>query len=331
MSPKVLAHVLEGIPKQEDFPYVLTGMEHNEDAAVIHIPHGNALVQTVDFFTPIVNDPYYFGRIAAANALSDVYVMGGTPWCAMNLVMFPIEDKPIEILQEILRGGSDALKEAGAPLVGGHSIDDDSIKYGLCVTGIINPECVASNSGVSVGDVLILTKPLGTGILVSAIKNEVENSATYEASLIHWASKLNVGASKAIQECSLKACTDITGFGLAGHALEMAKASHVCIVLESKQFPYIDGVYSLLEAGYMTGGGQASMEYALADCSIADNVDPLRVTLAFDAQTSGGALLAVNEKSVKKVLNILAQNGDMGYIVGYVEPKTEMNSFISII
>lgn len=331
MSPKVLAQVLYNIPKQQNFSHIITGMENNEDASVVSIPEGKAIVQTVDFFTPIVNDPYYFGKIAAANALSDVYVMGGIPWCAMNLVMFPSDEKPLEILQEILRGGSDTLQEAKTPLVGGHSIDDDSIKYGLSVTGIINPLCIATNSGLQEGDILILTKALGTGILVSAIKNEVEGSEGYEKSLIESATKLNKGVSQAIQECGIKACTDITGFGLAGHALEMAKASNKHVILEGEKLPFIEGVKGLLEQGYYTGGGRASMEYAKADCIIKDTLEESYVKIAFDAQTSGGALLAVNEKNVKKVINILAQNGDMSYIVGNVKDRTEDSPYLSLI
>ena len=325
-----MADILVGIPKHTPSSHVLLGIENNEDAAVLSIPQDMAIVQTVDFFTPIVNDPYFFGRIAAANALSDVYVMGGTPWCAMNLVMFPTDEKPLEILEEILRGGSDALHEAGAPLVGGHSITDDSIKYGLCVTGVIDPNHIASNSGLAVGDILILTKPLGTGILVSAIKNEVDNSQKYEDSLIHWASKLNKGVAQAIRSCGIKACTDITGFGLGGHALEMAKASHKSVIIEGNMIPAIEGVYNLLQEGFCTGGGKRNRDYAQSDCYISHEIDPLYITLAFDPQTSGGVLIAVNEKNVKKVLNVLAENNEMGYIVGYVEDKSDEKAFLSI-
>ena len=172
---------------------------------------------------------------------------------------------------------------------------------------------------------------MGTGILVSAIKNEIEDAHMYEKSLIHWASQLNKGASQVIRDCGVRACTDITGFGLAGHALEMAKASHKAIVLEGAMLPSIDGVNLLLKQGFITGGGQRNKEFIQKDCFIAEYIDPLCVELVFDPQTSGGALLAVNEKNIKKALNILAENGDMGYIVGYVEEKTENNLFLSIL
>ncbi|MGL4722422.1 MAG: selenide, water dikinase SelD [Desulfovibrionaceae bacterium] len=329
MSSEYLAQTLANLPSQSLFQdRLLTSLTTNEDAAVVTIPEGSALVQTVDFFTPIVNDPYSFGKIAAANALSDVYVMGGAPWCAMNIVMFPTDVYPKELLSEILRGGGDTLIEAGAALVGGHSIDDTDIKYGLSVTGIISPHCIATNNKLQEGDILILTKALGTGILVTALKNEMEKSAQYEKTLIASSSKLNRGAGMAIQECSLQAATDITGFGLGGHSIEMAKASNVCIELTTSSLPYLDGVHSLLTQGIYPGGSKENMLYAQGDTHILPSADPIAVQLAFDAQTSGGALLAVAEEKIEKVSKVLAKYEDVAYIVGRVTKKKDNVSLV---
>lgn len=327
-----MAEILASFPSARNDARVIAGVGNNDDAAVVAIPEGKAIVQTVDFFTPILDDPYNFGRIAAANALSDVYVMGAQVWCAMNLVMFPTNTLPLEILKAILQGGYDVVTEAGGIIVGGHSIEDTSVKYGLCVTGVIDPVHVADNASLCVGDILILTKPLGSGILASAIKNALPQAAACEKELIHWATKLNKSASEVIRTCSVKACTDITGFGLAGHLLEMAQASDVTVVIDTLALPAMEGVWALLEEGYYPRGSQRNRDYAaLYTKPIASSVPENRVQLAFDAQTSGGALFAVPEKNVKKVQEVLAEYGDMGYIVGCVEEKMQEGYYLSFL
>ena len=224
---------------------VLAGRARNEDAVVLSVPAGKALVQTVDILAPIVNDAFTFGRIAAANALSDVYALGGEPWCAMNVACFPqalAEDDPEHILSDILRGGQSALLEAGAVPAGGHTVQDDELKYGLAVTGIIDPAHIAVNSGLRPGQRLLLTKALGTGILATAVKARWDGAAESEAELARCCGRLNKVGGAVIREFHLPAATDITGFGLGGHALEMALASEVCVALDTAALPLLPRV-----------------------------------------------------------------------------------------
>ena len=306
----------------------MTSTHTREDAAIVTIPPGKALVQTVDFFTPIVNDPYAFGQIAVANALSDVYAMGGEPWSAMNIVCFPMNSQPKEILSAILHGGADKLHEAHTVLAGGHSVQDREIKFGLAVTGIIDPTSFASNAGLTVGATLVLTKPLGTGILATAIKAEWEGHPGFEASLTAWASKLNAVGSKVIHRFGLKAATDITGFGLGGHALEMAEASQLDIHLYASQVPLLPHAYELASMGLVPVGSHANRSFSAPRTRVDAGVDPILVDCIFDAQTSGGLLLALPPAVAADAIAMLRDAGEEAHIIGEVTPHTGLEYLI---
>ena len=273
-------------------PNLLVGIETSDDAGVYKLSPELALVQTLDFFTPIVNDPYYFGRIAAANALSDVYAMGGRPLTAMNIVCFPITDMPKQILKEILRGGLEKIHEAGALLVGGHSVDDQELKYGLSVTGIVHPEKILTNKGSKVGDKLILTKPIGTGILATAIKGKLASQKVSET-MIEVTSALNDRASQIMQKYETHACTDVTGFGLGGHLLEMARASRVEIAIHAESIPIIPEAKEYALMGLIPAGSYATKHFCEHSVEIRPEVETLFMDLIFDPQTSGGLVLSV--------------------------------------
>jgi selenide,water dikinase len=302
---------------------VLAGTRDNEDAAVLVFPPGMALIQTLDFFTPIVNDPYRFGQIAAANALSDVYAMGGTPYSAMNIVCFPIKAMDKAILKDILRGGQDKVREAGAVIVGGHSVEDDEIKYGLSVAGYVEPDRFAANRNLRPGDELILTKPLGTGILATAVKAEWEGAGAIEDDLYRWASRLNRAGAEVIRALGLRAATDITGFGLGGHALEMARASSVAVELRLAEIPVIPRALELAGMGLVPAGSHANRTHCAGVVSIAPDADPLRIDLVFDAQTSGGLLLAVPRDKLARARDLLLAAGDLAAHVGTVLPAPQ--------
>ncbi len=298
---------------------------------MVRFPAGKALVQTVDFFTPIVNDPYRFGRIAAANALSDVYAMGGEPLSAMNIVCFPRATLPISVLRDILRGGLDAMNEAGAALAGGHSVEDPELKYGLAVSGFIDPGCIARNDGLRAGDRLFLTKPLGTGILATAIKADWAGAEALEEELFRWASRLNAGGAQVIRELALSAATDVTGFGLGGHALEMAQASGVVVELSLARIPILDWAMELAATGLVPGGSHANTAYYACRTRRAGTLDPLKVDLVFDAQTSGGLLLAVPEGKVAAARDLLLAAGDLAAEVGRVLPADKAGTGLLLV
>jgi selenide,water dikinase len=270
----------------------LVGRETSDDAGVYRLTEEIALVQTLDFFTPIVNEPYDFGRIAAANALSDVYAMGGRPLTAMNIVCFPIGKMDKSILKEILRGGLEKIHEAGAVLAGGHSVDDLELKYGLSVTGVVSPDRVWTNAGAKPGDSLILTKPLGTGILATAIKAGLL-AAEGERRVIEVMATLNRQAAEVMANFTVHACTDITGFGLLGHALEMAQGSKVTLAIEAKQVPVLPEVIDLAGMGLIPAGSYANRNFCASSVREVGTVDRLYLDIVADAQTSGGLLLAV--------------------------------------
>lgn len=322
IPPHVLAGLLNGLPPDPLAQRrLLTSTHSNEDAAIVRLPVGKALVQTLDFFPPVVNDPYAFGQIAAANALSDIYAMGGEPWCAMNIVCFPVRDLPHEVLTAILAGGADKLAEADAVLAGGHSVDDPEVKYGLSVTGLVDPESFATNTGLVPGQCLVLTKPLGTGILATAVKAGWDGTEELEQALIANAARLNKAPGKVIRELKLKAATDITGFGLGGHLLEMATASDVCIRIEAEALPALPRALELASVGLLPSGSHANKRFRQQDTLVGPGVDPLRVDLAFDAQTSGGIVLALYPEQVEPALALLRGQGDTGWIIGNVIPS----------
>jgi len=297
---------------------LLTGLRDSEDAAVVRFPAGMALVQTLDFFTPIVNDPFRFGQIAAANSLSDVYAMGGVPYTAMNIICFPAKTLPKAALTDILRGGLSKVVEAGAVMAGGHSVEDKEIKYGLSVTGIVDPGRFASNRGLVPGDALILTKALGTGVLATAIKTRAGDPAELEHVLWSCASRLNRAGGRVIAELSLRGATDVTGFGLAGHVLEMARASGMVVELRTGEVPVLGPALDLIRGGKVPIVGANNRDFCACAVEVPEDADPARVDLVFDPQTSGGLVLAVPEDKIEAARAMLTEAGDLAVIVGRV-------------
>jgi selenide,water dikinase len=288
-----LLPIVRGLPATTA-PELLVGSATADDAAVWRVSDELALVQTVDFFTPVVDDPYDFGRIAAANALSDVYAMGGRPLTALNLVAWPLDTLGPEPLADVLRGGLDVVRAAGAEVVGGHSIDDPEPKYGLAVTGAVHPERVVTNAGGRPGHALVLTKPLGGGAIVTARKRGDADDALLAAAIEVMAA-LNADASTAAVAAGAAAMTDVTGFGLLGHLHALARESGVAAELEAAAVPAIDGVAALLaDDGAVSGGSRRNREYAEGFASFAPGVEPWRERLVCDATTSGGLLVAVD-------------------------------------
>jgi selenide,water dikinase len=299
---------------------ILTGMGNSEDAAIVRFPAGKALVQTLDFLTPIVNDPFRFGQIAAANSLSDVYAMGGEPYVAMNIVCFPIATMDVSVLREILRGGLNKIQESGALLVGGHSVQDKEIKYGLSVSGIIDPDRYATNAGLRPGDVLFLTKPIGTGVLATAIKGQWEGCDGFEEEVFRWAARLNRAPGQAVARFGLKAATDVTGFGLGGHLLEMATASDCSVVLDVGAVPLMDQALELARVGLLPLGSHANKHFCHKTVDASPSLDPVLVDLMYDAQTSGGLILGAPPELAHEVREWLTDQGEMAAPIGVVEP-----------
>jgi selenide, water dikinase len=283
-------------------------MEQAEDAGVYKLSDELALVQTVDFFTPIVDDPYDFGRIAAANALSDVYAMGGRPLTALNIACFPQSKMDISVLREVLRGGLEVMHQAGVALLGGHTVDDPELKYGLAVTGTIHPDRVVHNRGAKPGDRLILTKPLGTGIVSTAIKNG-RASPEAIAAIVRSMTTLNKAASEAMLEVGVDACKDITGFGLLGHAAEMVEGTEVGFKIDAAAVPVFAGVKELHEKGMVPGGLGRNRDFRRHMVDMADSVPAYLEDILWDPQTSGGLLIAVPAVKAEKLLKKLHREG----------------------
>jgi selenide, water dikinase len=292
LGPGELESLLDGLVVPGD-PALLVGSSTRDDAAVYRLTDELALVQTADFFTPIVDDPYDFGRIAAANALSDVYAMGGEPRLALNLVAFPLAELGSDVLGRILRGGAEIAAEAGVVIAGGHSIDDPEPKYGMAVTGIVDPERYVANSGATPGDALHLTKPLGAGLITTAAKRGLADGGA-SAAAIATMTELNRDASRTALEAGATAMTDVTGFGLLGHLHELCEASGVSAEIQATSVPAIDGAPELAEDERChAGGSRRNAEYAAGFTSFADDVPAPRRFLLADAMTSGGLLVAV--------------------------------------
>jgi selenide,water dikinase len=277
-------------------------MEHAEDAGVYRLRDDLAIIQTVDFFTPIVDDPYTFGRIAVTNALSDVYAMGGRPLTAMNIVCFPIRKMDVGILRAILAGGVDQMREAGVLLIGGHSVEDDELKYGLSVTGVIHPEKVLLNRGARPGDRLILTKALGTGIVSTAVKGGVADSRLVEVSVAAMTTLNRRAAELAAERSDIHACTDVTGFGFLGHALEMIEGSDTGMTIRAAAVPRFEGLQPLVEEGIIPGGLIRNRRYREKLIEIGPSCPGWLVDLFFDPQTAGGLLIALPEGSAGELL-----------------------------
>jgi selenide, water dikinase len=309
---------LRGVERATD-PALLVGMETSDDAGVYRLGERLALVETADIITPLVDDPFTFGRIAATNALSDVYAMGGRPVTAMNLVFFPACALPLAVLGDILAGGKAALREAGACLVGGHTVEDDELKYGLAVTGTIDPERIVRNSTARPGDRLILTKPLGTGIVTTAIKADMAPEKV-AAEAIHWMTTLNAVAAEIMLACGANAATDVTGFGLMGHAAEMARGAGVTMRLERRQVPVMAGVKELVADGMVPAGCYRNREHyaPLVTGAMTDDLLPL-----FDPQTSGGLLISLEPSNAERFLAMAAERGCFAVAVGDVLPRQE--------
>ena len=313
LGPNDLAQVLRHIPVAAD-PRVLVDASNRDDAAVFRLSDDRALVATVDFFTPIVDDPYDFGRVAAANALSDVYAMGGTPLLTLNLVGWPREKLPFELLGEILRGGDDIAREAGAFVLGGHSVDDPEPKYGMVAIGEVHPDRIVTNAGARPGDILVLTKPIGTGVLTTALKRDLVTGADL-APAVKSMTTLNAGAGRALRAAPVHAATDVTGFGLLGHLNSLLRASGAAAELDSRAVPVLPRVRELVERGAVAGGSKrnlASVAHAVTFDASVTEVD--RIILA-DAQTSGGLLVALPESSRDAVLAALRREGTLAAAV----------------
>lgn len=303
-------------------PDLLVGFNKADDAGVFRISDDTALVQTVDFFPPIVDDPYEFGRIAAANALSDIYAMGGRPVTALNIVAFPDGTMPASVLGEVLRGGVEKVEEAGAVIVGGHSIKDKELKYGLAVTGLVDPRRVVTNSGAQPGDVLYLTKPLGTGLITTAIKrNAVE--AQLARLVTAQMGQLNRAAAEAMIAAGVRAATDVTGYGLLGHAFEMADGSAVTIRIYAERLPLMPEVLRLAEEKMVPGGANANREYLEARVAMGASVDRNVEVVLYDPQTSGGLLIAVPRDRVELFEQELKKRKAFGQAIGEVEKEAD--------
>ena len=319
LSSKKLSEVLEKLPKVHN-ENLIVGTETSDDAGVYKLNDQMAIIQTVDFFTPIVDDPYTFGVIAATNALSDVYAMGGDPVTALNIVCFP-NRIDLSVLGEILRGGIDKAKEAGAIIVGGHTIEDEEPKYGMAVTGIISPDKVLKNYGARVGEVLILTKPLGIGIISTAMKSGKASDHSKET-VIKSMTTLNKYSSEIIRKYNISACTDVTGFGLMGHSYEMASSSGVTIVLEKEKIPYIKEAEEYSKQGLVPGGMFNNMEYLKGKYEFIDIPEYLS-NIVFDPQTSGGLLISCSREDAPKILEELNELEIKSHIIGTVTEKQE--------
>lgn len=303
---------LSGVPVRSD-PRLIVGRETFDDAGIFVVSDDLALVQTLDFFAPIVDDPYLFGQIAAANALSDVYAMGGEPLTALNIVGFPAGKLPIEVLTDILRGAQDKVHEAGALVVGGHSIIDEELKFGLSVTGRANPKRILSNANARVGDRLILTKPLGTGLLATAAKRG-ELGTAEQATLYASMCKLNAAAAHAALEIGAVCATDVTGFGLLGHAMHIAEASRLTLVVHPDRVPALPGAREAWQRGIRTGGAERNDSYldSRVDWNGAADIDR---ALLIDPQTSGGMLVLVPPPRVADYLSLVPEGVEIGDVV----------------
>jgi len=307
--------VLSGLERQPNDPNLLVGFDKADDAGVYRLRDDLALVQTLDFFTPIVDDPFDYGRIAALNSINDVWAMGGTPVTAMAITCFPKKGVDFDILKEIMRGGLSVLTENKVALVGGHSVDNEQIMFGYSVTGVIDPNHIATNAGARPGDVIILTKPIGTGVISTGIKRAKAAPEVVAESI---ATMMTPGkyAAEAIEKFDLKGATDVTGFSLLGHAWEMACASNVTIEIDSASVPLINGALELTVSGMLTGADKTNREYVGDDVEISSAIDPNLVKLFYDPQTAGGLLLAVAEDRAKNVLAELRANYPRADVIG---------------
>jgi selenide, water dikinase len=317
LAPSDLAQVLSKLPKQDFSKDVLVGFETSDDAGVFRLNETTALVQTVDFFTPIADEPEIYGRIAAINSLNDVYAMGGVPISALSIVCYP-QKGDWEVLGQILLGGQKALNEENVVVIGGHSVDDQEIKFGYAVTGIVHPEKIVKNSGARPGDVLILTNPIGTGVISTGVKFGKASEKAKNASLKTMTTSARE-ASKVMQEIGANSCTDITGFGLLGHAFEMAKASQVTFVIDTEQIALLPDVLELIGQKMLTRGDKNNRAYVGETVNFSDNVCGEMQSALFDPQTAGGLLISLEENKAEQFIGKFED----ARIIGTVEPYKE--------
>jgi len=321
MSPAVLDRILSRLPRQED-PRLLVGFRNKDDAGVYLVQDGLALVQTTDFFTPIVDDPYQYGQIAAANSLSDVYAMGGKPITALSIVCYP-ENGDLDALERILTGGLEKMMEAGCTVVGGHMVRDSEVKFGYAVTGTIDPSHVWTNSGARPGDILFLTKPLGTGVIATALRAGKSDPAWIEAA-VALMSRLNKDAAMALAplDHAIHSVTDVTGFGFLGHAMEMAAGSSVSLRLDSRQIGLIDGALECVKHGFIPGGLKKNREFVGSCAQFAAGVPSELQQLLFDPQTSGGLLVSIQAEFAEQARSMLENADCLAMQVGEVIEKS---------
>lgn len=313
LAPSDLAQVLSKLPKQSFSTDVIVGYETSDDAGVFRLNEQIALVQTVDFFTPIADEPEIYGRIAAVNSLNDIYAMGGVPISALSIVCYP-QKGDWDVLGKIMLGGQNALNEENVVVLGGHSVDDQEIKFGYAVTGIIDPNKVIKNSGAKAGDVLVLTKPIGTGVISTGIKFGKSSEQAVKASLKIMTTSARE-ASKAMQEIRANGCTDITGFGLLGHSFEMAKASDVTFKIESESIPLLPDVLELIEQKMLTRGDKNNRDYVGETIYFNENVTKVMQSALFDPQTAGGLLISLEPEKAERFIDKV----DNAKIIGRVE------------
>jgi len=322
MGPEVLAQVLRplsGLVPPERASNLIAGLDEGDDAAVYRIDNDRCLIFTADFFTPIVDDPYDYGAIAAANALSDVYATGGDPVIALNLAAFP-SDLPTELMAEIVRGGAEKAAEAGCAVVGGHTILDKEPKFGMAVVGFAHPDRILLKSGAKPGDVLVLSKPLGTGAITTAAKNQTCPDHVL-AGAVDSMKRLNRDALRAVSQHGVRACTDVTGFSLAGHSLELAAKSDAGLIVFARSLPYLEGAAALSAAGNLPGGAKRNRKFYSADIDFENGLDEAFRSLFFIPETSGGLLAAIPEGEAAACLANLRSSGHLAAIVGRVIDK----------
>jgi selenide,water dikinase len=327
ISPGQLEEILKYLPLPED-PNILVDIDTHDDAGVYKVNEELALVLTTDFFPPVCSDPYEFGQIAAANSISDIYAMGGTPVIALNIMMFPASKLPMETYAAILKGGYEMASEAGVRIIGGHTIDDTPPKYGLAVVGYIHPDKIITNAGARPGETLILTKPVGTGIILAGQRLKMADEKDVKEAL-KLMKILNKTGADVMKEFNIKGATDITGFGLAGHALKMARASNVSITLKMRQIPLVGNAYRIIDEGCIPGAAFRNLDFGGQETYFSGDLDYNLKMIAFDAQTSGGLLMSVPRGKADAVLNELHQRGlSDSTVIGSVTAKCDKFLYI---
>jgi selenide,water dikinase len=318
---------LSKLPPQ-NHPDLLIGADQADDCGVLRLSEDKAVILTVDFFPAIVDDPYLFGQVAAANAMSDIFAMGGVPVSALNIIGFPEGELPVEALELLMRGGADKVNEAGAVIVGGHTLTDSELRYGLSVMGTVHPDAIVRTSGARAGDVLVLTKPLGTGIYSTAMKSG-ELSDKQSELFISTMTELNSAAARAMAAFGANACTDVTGFGLAGHALEMAEGSHVTIAIDMESVPLLPDALIMASRGLLTGGGMANIEFTSRSLEVRGELEREQKMLLHDPQTSGGLLVSIPSGNADEFLSELVSSGVEGAaVIGEVLDKSEKSLLV---